>query len=180
MAYIRLTDPAIDDLNQIFRLDPSVMRKVITKMLILELNPDAGEPLLGDLIGWRKLTVGDRNWRIIWRSKQDESGDRMIEIAQVWAIGARSGSEIYAEMKERVASAASSPQTTALFDVLELFADKVGDIATTPEPIDSPAPKWLLDRLKYTGGLHPDKIRGLSVDQAMELWEEYIGRPKQP
>ncbi|MDP1851955.1 MAG: hypothetical protein Q8K48_06010, partial [Candidatus Planktophila sp.] len=61
------------------------MRKIITKMLILELNIGAGEPLLGDLIGWRKLTVGDRSWRIIWRSTKDKSGGEIIEIAQVWA-----------------------------------------------------------------------------------------------
>ena len=178
MAYIRLIDSAIDDLNKLFRLDPSVMRKVITKMLILELNTEAGEPLLGDLMGWRKLTVGDRSWRIIWRSTRDESGDQMIEIAQVWAIGARSDSEIYNEMKKRVASASSSPKTTALFDVLELFGEKVGDIVASPEPMDSPAPKWLLNKLEHSVGLHQDQIRGLSVEQAMEIWEEYISKPK--
>jgi len=179
VAYIRLTDPAIEDLNQLFRLDPAVMRKVLTKMLLLEHSTEAGEPLLGDLMGWRKLTVGDRNWRIIWRTKKDESGGQMIEIAQVWAIGARSDSEIYDEMKERLASAPASPSTTALFDVLKLFGDKVGDVVATLEPVDSPAPTWLLDRLEHSVGLHQNQIRGLSVEQAMEIWEEYIGRPKQ-
>lgn len=178
MAYIRLTDPAIEDMVALFRLDPSVMRKVITKMLILELNPEAGEPLLGDLMGWRKLTVGGRNWRIIWRANKDKDGDQLIEVAQVWAIGARRDSEMYDEMKRRLAFAPSSPKTKALFEVLELFSDKVGDVVATPEPIDSPAPKWLLDRLEHTIGLHADQIRGLSVEQAMEIWEEYIRRPK--
>jgi mRNA interferase RelE/StbE len=178
VAYIRLTDPAIEDLNQVFRLYPSVLRKVLAKMLILELNTEAGEPLLGDLMGWRKLTVGDRNWRIIWRSKKNESGGQMIEIAQVWAIGARSDSEIYDEMKERLASAPASPRTTALFDVLELFGDKVGDVVATPEPMDSPAPKWLLDRLEHSVGMSKDQTRGLSVEQAMEIWDEYKGKPK--
>lgn len=178
MAYIRLIDPAIDDLKKLFRLDPSVMRKVIIKMLILELNTEAGEPLIGELIGWRKLTVGDRNWRIIWRVKKDQSGDQMIEIAQVWAVGARSDSEIYEEMKERVAAAPTSPKTTALSDVLELFGDKVGEVVATTEPMDSPAPKWLLNRLEHSAGLHQDQLRGLSVEQAMDIWEEYIGRPK--
>ena len=179
MAYIRLTDPAIEDLNQLFRLDPAVMRKVLTKMLLLEHSTEAGEPLLGELMGWRKLTVGDRNWRIIWRTKKDGFGGQMIEIAQVWAIGARSDSEIYDEMKERLASASASPTTTALFDVLKLFGDKVGDVVATLEPVDSPAPTWLLDRLEHSVGLHQNQIRGLSVEQAMEIWEEYIGRPKQ-
>lgn len=178
MAYIRLIDPAIDDLNKLFHLDPSVMRKIITKMLILELNTGVGEPLLGDLIGWRKLTVGDRSWRIIWRSTKDKSGGEIIEIAQVWAIGARSDSEIYNEMKKRVASAPSSPKTTALFDVLEFFGEKVGNIDASPEPEDSPAPNWLLNKLEHSVGLHQDQIRGLSVEQAMEIWEEYISKPK--
>ena len=101
----------------------------------------------------------------------------MIEIAQVWAVGAGTDSEIYEEMKVRVASAPSSPKTTALFDVLKLFGDKVVDVVATSEPLDSPAPKWLLDRLEHSVGLQQDKIRGLSIEQAMEIWEEYIGRP---
>jgi hypothetical protein len=82
-------------------------------------------------------------------------------------------------MKERLASAPFSPETTALFDVLKLFGDKAGDVVATPEPTDSPAPKWLLHRLEHSVGLHQDQIRGLSIEQAMEIWEEYIRKPKQ-
>lgn len=145
-------------------------------MLILELNPEAGVPLLGDLIGWRKLIVGDRTWRIIWRAMKDESGNLMIEVAQVWAIGARSDSEIYNEMKERIASAPPSPATRSLIDVFELFGEKVGDVTASPEPIDAPAPNWLLIKLEKTVGLHQDQIRGLSIDQAMEIWDQFTRR----
>ena len=178
MIYIRLTDPAIEDLKQINRLDPSVLRKVITKMLILELNSEAGEPLLGDLIGWRKLTVGNRNWRIIWRAHKDVSGDQVIEIAQVWATGARKDSEIYEELKRRVVTSSESPMTKALVDVLALFGVAASQVIATPEPEDSPAPKWLLGRLEHTVGLSFEKIRGLSVEQAMEIWQEHITKPE--
>jgi len=177
MAYVRLTDPAIEDLRQLLRLDPSVLRKVLVKILMLERNAEAGEPLLGELMGWRKLTVGDRNWRIIWRTKRDESGGQMIEIAQIWAIGARSDSEIYEEMKERISVAPASVNTTTLKDVIEMFGPKAGAVVAASEPVDSPAPKWLLDRLEHTVGLSPEQIRGLSVNQAMEIWDEFKAKP---
>jgi len=178
MAYIRLTDLAIEDLKAILKLDRSVLEMVLTKMLILELNPLAGEPLLGELMNWRKLTVGDRHWRIIWIPKRNTLGEQVVEIAQVWAVGARSDAQIYEEMKQRIESAPSSPRTTSLSEVLEHFAGKVGDVVATPEPADQPAPAWLLDRLEYTVGLTREQIRGLSVEQAMELWDEYTSRSK--
>ena len=61
MAYIRLADPAIDDLRAIYKLDPSVLRLVLKKILLLETNPRAGETLMRELAMWRKLTVGDRH-----------------------------------------------------------------------------------------------------------------------
>jgi mRNA interferase RelE/StbE len=179
VAFIRLTDPAIDDLNELHRLDPSILRKVLTKMLILERNTEAGEPLLGDLMGWRKLTVGDRNWRIIWRTTQDESGGEMIEIAQIWAVGARSDSKIYNEMKNRIESLPASPATKSLSDVLGLLGEKAGEVVAAAEPMDEPAPQWLLARLEHSVGLRPEEIRGLSAAQAMDLWEEYLTKPRQ-
>ena len=45
------------------------------------------------IIGWRKLTVGDRSWRIIWEARRMNLAARYGEITQVWAIGARSDSK---------------------------------------------------------------------------------------
>ena len=56
---------------------------------------------MGGLIGWRKLTVGDRHWRIIWRTHTDVSGLLIVEIAEIWAIGARADSKIYKELTDR-------------------------------------------------------------------------------
>lgn len=174
MAYIRLTDPAIEDLRRIYRRDPSILKVIFRKILLLELNPLAGEPLLGELIGWRKLTVGDRHWRIIWRSTLDKLGEIEIEIAQVWAIGARSDSQIYDEIRERIKVSPLSPAGTALAEVLALFSEKVSDVTAQSEPVDQPAPEWLLNRLVHSVGLTKEEIRGLSVDQAMEIWDEFI------
>lgn len=178
MAYVRLTDPAISDLQALFKLDPSILRKVFTKMLLLELDPNAGEPLIGKLVQWRKLTVGDRTWRIIWIPTEDTIGELVIEIAQVWAVGARSDSEIYQEMKARLDAAPSSPKTIALTDVLAMFGEKFGEIPATLEPVDEPAPAWLLSHLHHRVGLSPEQTRGLSREQALELWEDFITRPK--
>ena len=58
-------------------------------MLLLERDPLAGEPLLGTLVGYRKLVVGNRDWRIVWRASTDQRGTLTIEIAEVWAVVAR-------------------------------------------------------------------------------------------
>ncbi len=52
-AYVRLIDPAVEDLARLVRLDPQVLRQVLKKLLLLERNPEAGEPLLGALVGFR-------------------------------------------------------------------------------------------------------------------------------
>lgn len=62
---VRLTDPAVDDLAGLMRKDPKIARWALKKMIQLETDPEAGQPLVGALIGWRKLTVGNRDWRIV-------------------------------------------------------------------------------------------------------------------
>ncbi|MCW2132330.1 type II toxin-antitoxin system RelE family toxin [Arthrobacter sp. VKM Ac-2550] len=66
-AVVRLTDDAIADLRRLQKKDPQIVRWAFKKMLLLERPAHAGEPLLGSLIGFRKLAVGDRDWRIVWR-----------------------------------------------------------------------------------------------------------------
>ena len=57
---------------------------------------DAGLPLGGALAGWRKITVGDRDWRIIYRMNADEA------VATVWVIGDRADAACYEEAQQRV------------------------------------------------------------------------------
>jgi len=53
---IRFTNDAIDDLR---RLGPDIVPNILKKVLLLETNPHAGQPLGGELTGFRKLVVGN-------------------------------------------------------------------------------------------------------------------------
>jgi mRNA interferase RelE/StbE len=94
---VRLIDPAVDDLRALLRLDPQIVRWALKKLLLLERNPEAGKELHGSLIGWRKLTVSDRDWRIVWRVASDDTGTVIVDVAEVWAVGARADREVYEE-----------------------------------------------------------------------------------
>jgi hypothetical protein len=94
--------------------DPQVVRWALKKMIHLEQDPEAGDALLGGLTGWRKISVGDRDWRLVWRVTYDEGGASIVHVAEVWAYGARSDAEVYAEMEGRIATAPTTPQTRAL------------------------------------------------------------------
>lgn len=177
-AYVRLIDPAVEDLARLVRLDPQVVRQVLKKLLLLERNPDAGEPLLGALVGFRKLTVGDRHWRIVWRTTTDDLGHEVVEIAEIWAVGARADAAVYAEMEGRVAGLPRNPRTQALADVIAALgrsAGEVGDAAR--EPASDPVPQWLVERLVHTAGRDEDEVRAMDPEEAMQMWETFITRP---
>lgn len=177
---VRLTDPAVDDLIALNRLDPQILRWALRKMLLLETDPEAGEPLVGDLIGWRKLTVGDRDWRIVWRVTHDDTGTVVVDVAEVWAAGARSDSEVYAEMSSRVAGMPDAPHTSALKDVLAKLA--VAGMQARDEPVDEthrePLPGWLRTSLRDRVGLSEQTINELSLDDAIETWNAWMARPR--
>lgn len=88
---VRLTNDAVRDLERLMdRGDPQVVRWAFKKMLHLEQNPEAGDALLGGLMGWRKITVGDRTWRLAWRVTHDAVGAVVVDVAKIWVFGARS------------------------------------------------------------------------------------------
>ena len=175
-AYVRLTVPAFEDLQRLLKMDPQIVRAALKRMLLLERDPDAGEPLAGQLVGWRKVTVGNRDWRMVWRVTSDASGVTIIDIAEVWAVGARAESEIYDEMKSRVALSEPGPQTTALSEVIALLGKSIaGAIVPAKEPASNPMPVWLATRLQKVG-MSEGQIAALSPEQAMEAWETFITR----
>lgn len=172
---MRLTDDAVADLHTLFKADPQSVRWALKKMIHLERDPHAGDPLLGGLIGYRKITVGDRDWRVVWRVVQDVAGEFLVEVAEVWAIGHRKDSEVYAEIKERVAAAGSSRKTLALTEVLELFAKQARDLTASPEPENpEPVPKWLTDALLYVVRLPVSQVREMSLEEAEKAWTDHI------
>jgi mRNA interferase RelE/StbE len=125
-AEVWLTDPAVADLK---RLDGSSLLWALKKMLLIETNPLAGEPLLGTLIGYRKLTVSHRDWRVVWRATTDDRGAVVVEIAEVRAVGTRAESEVYAEMTKRVESMPDSPPRRALISVVAELGARASGIS---------------------------------------------------
>lgn len=171
-AEVWLTDPARADLA---RLDGAPLVWALKKMLLLETEPLAGEPLLGTLIGYRKLVVGNRDWRIIWRASNDQRGTLTVEIAEVWAIGARSDSEVYTEMRQRVASLGDSPVRRSLSAVLDELGKRAkGLAAQPPQPAPSRPEEWLVDRLVHTAGMNRETVLAMTSEQAVDAWTAHI------
>lgn len=176
---VRLTEPALDDLTRLAQKDRPAVRWCFKKMLLLERNPEAGEPLVGGLIQFRKLAVGDRHRRIVWRVTHDDAGGTYLDVAEVWAAGARSDGEVYDEMAERIASLGDSPVTHALTEVLEMLAKPAEGLVAAPEPTSPEVlPEWLARRL--TGrGVPAAELAGMTPEQAMTRWEAIISGPPQ-
>ncbi|MGI8427384.1 MAG: type II toxin-antitoxin system RelE family toxin [Actinomycetota bacterium] len=114
MANVEFIDAAIEDLR---RLERSVAARVLAKVRLLESNLEAGLPLGskagGDLTTFRKLVVGNRDFRIIYRV--GPSG----LVSVVWVVGARSDDECYKEATSRLKKFGPTPQTIALLSILE-------------------------------------------------------------
>ncbi len=177
-AYVRLTDAALDDLDRLAANVPQALRWALKKMLLLEENPDAGEPLLGNLIGWRKLTVGDRNWRIVWRHTTDGTATPVIEIAEVWAVGARSDEEVYLEMGDRVASMPATPHAVDLAEVVERFGKLRVGISPAAPPKGETLPDWLVNQLVHTARIAREDVDAMTLRQAVDAWTDWTTRPR--
>lgn len=173
---VRLTRDAVTDLDRLLsRGDPQVVRWAFKKMIHLEQNPEAGDALLGGLMGWRKITVGDRDWRLVWRVTHDDAGAAIVDVAEVWAFGARSDAEVYEEMQGRIATAPQTPQTKALADVLSTLGKLTDDLEAAPEPATpEPLPKWLRESLLYVARLQVTQVDVLTREEADQLWLDYI------
>lgn len=178
---VRLTEDAVADLFELFKIDPQIVRWALKKMLLLERDPHAGEPLLGGLIGYRKITVGARDWRVVWRVVQDAAGRHRIEVAEVWAVGYRKDGEVYAEIERRIQQVGESPATEALVEVLGLFAKQARGLSATPEPIEpEPVPRWLSEALRYVVRLPVAEVDGLTLAEAEKRWADHIAAPEGP
>lgn len=172
---VRLTADAVEDLRALFKTDPQIVRWALKKMIQIERDPNAGAPLLGGLIGYRKITVGDRDWRVVWRVVQDDAGDFRVEVAEVWAVGYRKDNEVYEEISQRVAAAGPSPRTKALTEVLGLFTKQASDLTATPEPEKpEPVPKWLTDALLYVVHLPAFQVAEMTLEEAEIAWTDHI------
>ena len=172
MAEITFTDAAIDDLRKI---GPDAVPKVLKKVLLLLDSPTAGYPLGGDLTGFRKLVVGRNTWRIVYRVVDEKT----IEICEIWAVGARADAEVYAEATARVKTAAGQrPEFRRLAEVIERLGRLSGDVTVPTAPAREPVPDWLAERLIHTVGMAPQEVAALSLEEAVDRWGEYMSKPR--
>lgn len=188
---MRLTDAAVADLERMVRKgDPQVVRWALKKCLLLERNPEAGEELRGALIGYRELTVGDGAWRIVWRVTHDDAGHPVVDVAEVWALGARSDSEVYAEMRDRVATL-TSPSTLPLKEAIERLGKVAAGLTATSaepgedgeadqgaEPAQLAVPEWLVQALVKVVGMPRADVDRLSQPEAQRLWSDFTSTPR--
>lgn len=91
MATVKLIRAAADDVRA---LDGSARRVVLKALEKLRVHPEQrGQPLgtsaLGDLTTFRKLVVGNRDFRIVYRCLADN------EVAVVLVVAKRADSEVY-------------------------------------------------------------------------------------
>jgi mRNA interferase RelE/StbE len=178
---VRVTDAALLDLERLHRKDPQILRDVFAKMILLERGAEAGEPLVGELVGFRRLVVGNRTWRIIWRETTDDEHRPVLDIAEVWAAGAREDSEVYHEMKERVIQLkrGNHPQVHALETIIEHMGRLYRGIQATPEPAPRPTlPDWLAAGLRNELHLPDDRIAELTEQEAQQLMIRHWSRPQ--
>lgn len=176
---VRLTEAAVADLAALNKNDPPALRWALKKLLLLERDPQAGKSLRGALNGYRKLTVSDRTWRVIWRVTHDDSGAVIVDVAEVWAVGARSDSEVYTEMTERLAQMPPTPTTYALADVIARLGKAAAGIHAAAEPEFEQLPAWLVSKLVEQAGMNPQELVGLSLEAAVDLWTQWSSTPRQ-
>ncbi len=177
LCIVRLTEDAVADLHRLHKKDPQIVRAVFKKMLLLEKSPEAGEPLLGALVGFRKLVVGDRDWRIVWRITEDAFGIPILDISEIWAVGARSDGEVYDELTSRVGRLGNNPKIRPLKDVIVQMGRLYESVEAAAEPDRaSSLPEWMISALKDQLHLSDREILGLTEQQVQERLMAYWSR----
>jgi mRNA interferase RelE/StbE len=169
VAEVAFLDAALDDLR---RLGPDAAVKVLRKILVLVEEPRAGQPLGGELTGFRKLVVGRNTWRVVYRVV----GDAVV-VCEIWAVGRRADGEVYAEATARAREAAAGrPEISALPDVVAALGRRVEPPPVPPRR--EPVPDWLARRLIHTAGFRPEQVVGLDAQQALDAWTEHIRKTR--
>ncbi len=89
---------------------PLFLKKLIR---LEEAGKDAGLPLGRGLTGWRKIVVGDRDWRIIFTMNSDDT------VATIWVIGDRDDAACYEVAQRRIQTlGAADSQVASLAAVM--------------------------------------------------------------
>jgi mRNA interferase RelE/StbE len=115
---VLLTRDAVEDLERVRtsgRFDD-----FLAKLLRIEdVGKDAGVPLgvniKGDLTGWRKIVVGDRTWRILFRVSEADT------LATVLVVGNRADDECYEVASRRLEAQHGKEETMSLAAALQFL-----------------------------------------------------------
>jgi mRNA interferase RelE/StbE len=114
---VELIDDAIADLAK--HAETGKLKAFLGKLLEIEAKgSQAGEPLGRNLVGWRKITVGHRNWRIVFRVDKDET------VATVCVIGDREDGACYEEAKKRADIVEDEDAASLAESMMELFGSR--------------------------------------------------------
>lgn len=115
---VELIDEAIDDLAGYQETD--VFPHLLAKLIRLEeVGEAAGLPLGKGLTGWRKIVVGDRNWRIIFTTNEKRT------VATVWVIGDRDDAACYETARRRLNTLPEThPQAASLAAAMYQLAQR--------------------------------------------------------
>lgn len=129
----------------------------------------------------RKLIVGDRDYRIAWRVTEGESFQPVLEIAEVWAAGARFNAAVYQERVQRaeVLEGTGNTQAQSLADILRDFGLRYSGIEAHAEPKGvSDLPSWLTQALKDQLHLSDKQISVLTQEEAQQMLAYHWSRPR--
>jgi mRNA interferase RelE/StbE len=114
---VELIDEVIVDLADL--AESGNLKQFFKKLLEIEAyGSQAGEPLGRDLVGWRKITVGNRNWSIVFRVDKSES------VATVCVVGDREDAACYAEAQRRAQQAKDADATSLAASMMELLGTR--------------------------------------------------------
>lgn len=158
---VELTDAAVDDLR---RAGPVAAALVLGRLRLLEVEPDAGAPLVDSSTGLRVFDALDGRARIV------HSVDRgTVTVHEVWVDGVRSDGEAYAEALERVRAADPSEQVALARSVQRL--SRLTGVRPMPSGrLRAPVPDWLADALVHDAGLTRLAVAAMDATTAFDAW----------
>jgi mRNA interferase RelE/StbE len=114
---VELIDDAIADLAK--HAESGKRKAFLRKLLEIERKgSNAGEPLGRDLVGWRKITVGNRDWRIVFRV------DSQVGVATVCVIGDREDGACYEEAMKRIDKVKDTDAASLAESMMALFGSR--------------------------------------------------------
>lgn len=116
-VHVQLIDDALADLERL--AETGKLKSFLRKLIEIEKKgSQAGVALGRDLASWRKSTVGDRNWRIVFRVDPQET------VATVCVIGDREDEACYRQAQKRASNLKSADAVSLAEAMMELHGSR--------------------------------------------------------